>query len=42
MGYDEILRRVHGWSERKRQIMKPAHVKAAYDRLIAEEWIEAA
>jgi O-acetyl-ADP-ribose deacetylase (regulator of RNase III) len=40
-GYDEILRRVHGWSERKRQIMKPAHVKAAYDRLVGENWIEA-
>jgi hypothetical protein len=42
VGYDEILRRVHGWSERKRKIMKPTHVRAAYDRLVAEMWIEAA
>jgi O-acetyl-ADP-ribose deacetylase (regulator of RNase III) len=40
-GFDEILRRVHGWSERKRQIMKPQHVKAAHDRLVCEKWIEA-
>ena len=38
-GYDEIVRGVHSWNKRKRQIMKHAHVKAAYDRLIAESWI---
>jgi len=33
---------IHGWSERKRQIMKPTHVRAAYDPLVVEKWIEAA
>ena len=37
--YDEIVSSVHGWNERKRSLMKPAHVKAAYDRLVAENWI---
>jgi O-acetyl-ADP-ribose deacetylase (regulator of RNase III) len=40
--YEEVLRRVHRWGERKRKIMKPEHVKAAYDRLVAEKWIEPA
>jgi O-acetyl-ADP-ribose deacetylase (regulator of RNase III) len=39
--FDKIVESVHGWNERKRQIMKPAHIKAAYDRLIAENWIKA-
>jgi O-acetyl-ADP-ribose deacetylase (regulator of RNase III) len=37
--FDEIVRRVHAWNGRKRQIMKPAHIKSAYDRLAAEGWI---
>ena len=41
-GFDEIVRRVHAWNERKRRIMKPAHIKSAYDRLTAEGWIGAA
>ena len=39
--YDEIVKSVHGWNERKRDLMKPPHIKAAYDRLIAEQWIAA-
>jgi uncharacterized protein YwgA len=39
--YDEIVSSVHGWNERKRSLMKPAHIKAAYDRLVAESWIAA-
>jgi len=37
----EIVHRVHGWNERKRQIMKPAHIMAAYARLLSEGWIAA-
>jgi O-acetyl-ADP-ribose deacetylase (regulator of RNase III) len=40
--YDEVLRRVLDWNKRKREIMKPAHIRAAYDRLIAEKWVDAA
>jgi hypothetical protein len=38
--FDEIVQSVQGWNERKRQIMKPAHIKAAHDRLVAEKWVE--
>lgn len=37
--FDEIVQAVQGWNERKRQIMAPVHIKAAYDRLVAEKWI---
>jgi hypothetical protein len=37
--FDEIVKAVQGWNERKRQIMPPAHIKAAYDRLVTEKWI---
>jgi O-acetyl-ADP-ribose deacetylase (regulator of RNase III) len=36
---EELVRHVHGWNERKREIMKPAHILAAYDKLVAEKWI---
>ncbi len=39
--FDEVVTRVHAWNERKRQIMKPAHIKVAYDRLVAEGWLAA-
>lgn len=38
----EIVKRVHEWNDRKRQIMKPTHIKAAYDRLLTQGWLEAA
>ena len=41
-GVDEVVRTVQEWNERKREIMKPAHIKAAYDRLVAEKWLEKA
>lgn len=37
--FDEIVRAVQGWNERKRQIMPPAHIRAAHDRLLAEKWL---
>ncbi|AWL96245.1 macro domain-containing protein [Bradyrhizobium ottawaense] len=37
--FDEIVKAVQGWNERKRQIMPPAHIRAAYDRLIVEKWL---
>jgi O-acetyl-ADP-ribose deacetylase (regulator of RNase III) len=36
---NEIVQAVHSWNARKRQIMPPAHIKSAYDRLIAEKWL---
>ena len=36
---DEIVQAVQGWNARKRQIMSPAHIKAAHDRLVAEKWL---
>jgi hypothetical protein len=38
--YDEIVRDVQAWNERKGRIMKSAHIKAAYDRLVAEQFLE--
>jgi len=37
---DKIVQGVHGWNARKRQIMPPAHIKSAYDRLVAENWLQ--
>ena len=36
---NEIVEAVHGWNARKRQIMPPAHIKSAYDRLVIEGWL---
>jgi O-acetyl-ADP-ribose deacetylase (regulator of RNase III) len=36
---DEIVQAVQEWNARKREIMKPAHIKAAHDRLVAEKWL---
>jgi uncharacterized protein YwgA len=38
---DEVVSRVHGWNARKRQVMPPAHIKVAYERLVAEGWCHA-
>ncbi len=37
--FDDVVTRVHGWNNRKREIMKPAHIRAAYDRLHQEGWV---
>lgn len=37
--FDEIVRAVQAWNERKREMMQPTHIKAAYDRLLAEKWL---
>jgi len=36
---DEIVQAVRSWNVRKREIMSPAHIKSAYDRLVAENWL---
>ncbi|WP_421579880.1 hypothetical protein [Shinella sp. M31] len=36
---DEVIQRVHAWNARKRELMKPAHIKVAYERLMSEGWI---
>lgn len=35
----EVTRRVHDWNDRKREIMKPAHVRVAHDRLLHHGWL---
>lgn len=40
--FDEVVHRVHARSKRKRQLMKPAHIQAAYDRLVDEGWLQPA
>lgn len=38
MPFEEILQRVHSWNPRKAQ-MKPAHIKAAWERLKEQNWL---
>jgi hypothetical protein len=38
-GYDEVVKRVQNWNERKRSLMSPEHIRAAFDRLLAEGWL---
>lgn len=38
---DDVLARVHAWSERKRSHMKDGHVRAAWARLREQGWAEA-
>lgn len=38
-GIGEIERRVFEWSPRKRQIMTPSHIRAAFERLVTERWL---
>ncbi|HMR33955.1 MAG TPA: macro domain-containing protein [Geminicoccaceae bacterium] len=40
--FAEIVRRVHGWNARKRQVMTPDHIRVARERLVAEGWLTAA
>lgn len=35
----EVIRRVHDWNDRKREIMKPAHIRVAHERLSQEGWL---
>jgi hypothetical protein len=37
--FDEIVAAVHSWNARKREIMPATHIRAAYDRLIAQKWL---
>lgn len=36
---EEVTRRVHDWNERKREIMKPSHIRVAHERLMQEGWL---
>ncbi|ACF00621.1 Appr-1-p processing domain protein [Rhodopseudomonas palustris TIE-1] len=36
---NRIVEAVHSWNERKRQIMLPANIKSARDRLVTEQWL---
>lgn len=37
--FEQVLSAVHAWNSRKAKIMQPAHVRAAMDRLIEQDWI---
>lgn len=37
--FEEIKRRVHTWSDRKKQIMKSEDLRIAYDRLSEDGWL---
>jgi O-acetyl-ADP-ribose deacetylase (regulator of RNase III)/uncharacterized protein YwgA len=36
---DDALAAVHSWSERKAKLMRPDHVRMAWDRLVSQGWI---
>lgn len=37
--FEQVLGAVHAWNKRKAQIMQPAHVRAAMERLVDQHWI---
>ncbi len=37
---DEAVEGIAAWNDRKRQMFRPEHIRLAWDRLAAEEWIE--
>lgn len=39
--FEQVVNAVHTWSKRKAKIMQPAHVRAAWDRLVAQRWLPA-
>lgn len=39
VGHEETVRHVHEWSDRKRRVMKPDHVRITYDRLVEQGWV---
>jgi len=36
---DAAIREVHAWNSRKREIMQPAHITAAWNTLHAKNWL---
>lgn len=36
----EVTHHVHDWNERKREIMKPLHIRVAHERLMQEGWLQ--
>lgn len=38
--FGSVIRLVGEWNDRKRRVMKPEHLRVAYDRLTAEGWLE--
>lgn len=36
---DDAIREVHAWNPRKRQLMQPAHIKAAWNHLRQKNWL---
>jgi uncharacterized protein YwgA len=40
--FDEALKAVHSWNERKAQLMQPSHVHAAWVRLEEQGWLRKA
>lgn len=38
-GLEDLVERVHSWNDRKKQVMKAAHIERAYERLVSEGWL---
>jgi O-acetyl-ADP-ribose deacetylase (regulator of RNase III) len=36
---EAVVEGVHAWNDRKKAIMKPQHIRAAYERLASEGWL---
>jgi O-acetyl-ADP-ribose deacetylase (regulator of RNase III) len=36
---EAIVEQIHAWNDRKRSLMKPEHIRLAWERLTAENWL---
>lgn len=37
---DDAIQKISGWSMRKRDLMKPDHIKLAWNRLAGQGWLQ--
>jgi O-acetyl-ADP-ribose deacetylase (regulator of RNase III) len=37
---DSVIQAIYGWNERKRQIIKPEHIRIAWERLREKGWVQ--
>jgi O-acetyl-ADP-ribose deacetylase (regulator of RNase III) len=37
---DSVMRAIYGWNERKRRILKPEHIRIAWERLREKGWLQ--
>jgi O-acetyl-ADP-ribose deacetylase (regulator of RNase III) len=38
--FETLIEAVHAWNKRKAEIMQPAHLRVALDRLIEQKWVQ--